>query len=402
MPRHSLIYLLFLSILISCTNAKEDKFLIKSKEANDGIEYTLTIDSIKIPRESVLNTNYFTYSVFNKNDVDYLFGYNAGTSTIDIINLTKRINYKQLHLSRDTSIFQKLDKQDLDKGKSITDIAIISFDSIMLNYSNRKLILLDTSMLIKNNIDLDNLSNQNGVSGKAISYSHNFKWVFHKGGLLFNQIYADNNWGQKTPMVSSLNISTGKLSLIPIPYSDYLYQIKGRAGFLTSVLTSEFQKDGLLTYSFLGESNIYQYDPKNATITSYGATASKGKNLVDSMEYTGDDVKMWNIHNIENTQFLNVMYDKYRHLYYRFSLRNIPYKNGKYFAATLDKPLTLMVFNEKFEVIKELDMPQDLYAASTWFITKEGLFISPTNQKNTYSDPNHLRFHIIKLTKNSQ
>jgi len=399
MFRSVLGFILLFNILASCTNSRESKYLINSKEASNSDEYILSIDSIRIPRKPEFNLAYFTYSIYSKNNVDYLFGYNASSGTIDIIDLTNRVSYKQLHLSRDTAVFKQLDKQDLDKGKSITDISVINFDSILLNYSNRKLLILDTGMVIKKNIDLNLTAYQSGILGMPISYGHSFKWLFFNGELLFNQMYPNNDWNLKKPIISSLNITTDKLNPLPIVYSEYLYQTKGKAGFLTSVLTSEFQSKDLLTYSFLYESNIYQYNPKSATITAYGATTSKGKNLVDSMEYQGDDLKMWDKHNIENTQFLNVMYDKYRNLYYRFSLRNIPYKNGKYFSSTIDKPLTLMVFNEKFEVIKEIDMPPYVYAPSTSFITKEGLFISPTNQKNSYVDPNHLRFHIIKLTK---
>lgn len=399
MPKFNIFYVPFIALLFSCTDAKETKYLIKSLEADDMDEYALTIDSIRIPRVAGVNMTYHTYALYEKDNINYLFGYNPKSSTIDVIDINKRTVFNRLDLARDTNLFKQLDPQDLDKGRSITDINVVNFDSIILNYSNRKLVVMDTSVTVKKIIDLEDLAYQNGMTGRAISYSHNFKSLFFNDQLLFNHFYPDNRWKKKVEIVSSLNLATEKLTPIPITYSDYFYHIGGKAGFLNSVLTSEFQKKDVLTYSFLYESNIYQYDRKNETITCYGAMTSKGKNIVDSMEYEGDDLKKWEKHNIENTQFLNVMYDKYRHLYYRFSLRGIPYKNGKYFSSALDKPLTLMVFNEKFEVVKEMDLPSYVYSASTWFITQEGLFISPTNQKNTYSDPNHLRFHIIKLNK---
>jgi hypothetical protein len=294
-----------------------------------------------------------------------------------------------------------LDKQDLNKGKSITDICIINFDSIIINLSNQKLVIIDTALKKKKVLQLDSLSFRNEIAGHPISYSNYFRMVIYNNQLLMNQIYFDDNWVQKRPCFAMLDIATEKLSLLPIYYSDYLYDIKGKAGFLGMINTSEFQKDGLLTYNYLYESNIYQYNAKDTTISCYGATVSKGSNLVRPFLYKeGDNLKNWQIHNIESTQFFSVIYDKFRNVYYRFSLRNLTYKRGKYFNSILDKTLVLMIFNDKFEVIKEIELPKYVYAPNTWFVTEEGLFISSANKEREDPDPNHLTYHVIKLYKN--
>jgi len=384
----------------SCKNTDEDKYIIKSKFAKDALEYEIKMDSIQIPiRQKDANT-YFTYTQYSEGNTDYLLGYNPTTSNIDVFNLTTRTLHKQLSLIGKSLSFKNLDKKDLDKSRSLADISIINFDSIVLNYGNERLIVIDTNLRKKQEISLDSISVKNNMPGKLISYSHEFKMFFYNDQLILNQVYYNFDWTKKVPTCASLNLVNSNLHFLPISYSDYLYKIKGSAGFLTSIVTSEHQKQGFLTYSYLGESNIYQYDPKHSTITCYGATPSKGKKLVDSISYTkGEDPKKWVTHHIENTQFFNVMYDKFRHIYYRFSLRNINQKDGKYFNSILDKPLVLMIFNEKFEVIKEMDLPKYRYSPNTWFITKEGLFISPNHRKNRFMDPLHLRFDIIKIDK---
>ncbi|TCD27435.1 DUF4221 domain-containing protein [Pedobacter psychrodurus] len=399
----SLIFcLIFISCIcfISCKSTDQNKYIIISKSAKDAWKYEIKIDSIQIPIELAHSRPYFTYTQYSENNVDYLLGYNPELSSIDILDLTHRSMYKQLSLVGESLSFKNLDKKDLDKSRSVADISIINFDSIILNYSNEKLIIIDTNLRKKQEMSMDSISIKNNMPGKSISYCHDFKMFFYNDQLVLNQVYYDFDWNKKKPVFASLNINSGKLTFLPISYSDYLYKIKGSAGFLTSIVTSEQQKQGVLTYSYLYESNIYQYNPKNSTITYYGGTPSKGKYLADSISYNkGEDPKKWVTHNIENSQFFNVMYDKYRHVYYRFSLRNILQENGKYFNSILDKPLVLMIFNEKFEVIKEIELPMYKYSPNTWFITKEGLFISPTHRKNKFVDPLHLRFDIIKVMK---
>jgi hypothetical protein len=385
---------------ISCKNTDQDNYIINSKLDKDASEYEIKIDSIQIPIKQSYGGPYFTYTQYSEHNVDYLLGYNPTLSSIEIFNLTNRTRVKQLSLIGNDLSFSNLDKKDLDKSRSVADISIINFNSIILNYGNEKLIVIDTNLLKKQEIWMDSILIKNNKPGKLISYSHEFKMFFYNNHLVLNQEYYDFDWNKKMPAFASLNMNTEKLSFLPISYSDYLYKIKGNAGFLTSIVTSEHQKKGVITYSYLYESNIYQYNPKNSTITCYGATPSKGKNLADSISYhEGEDPKKWVTHNIENSQFFNVMYDKYRHVYYRFSLRNITQENGKYFNSILDKPLVLMIFNESFEVIKEMELPMYKYSPNTWFITKEGLFVSPTHRKNKFVDPLHLRFDIIKIIK---
>jgi len=398
----TLIYPCILFFFISCNDNISRQYLIKAKKAKDARAYSLKIDSIQIPiANSDYSTIYYTYSTYSVNGTDYLVGYNSRHTSLDIFNLTRRSAVKQVNLSADSFFLNKLDKQDLNKGKSITDICIINLDSIIINFSNQKLIILDTALKKKRVIFLDSLPVHNNLAGYPISYSNYFRMVPYNNRVLLNEIYFDSNWSVKRPCFATLDLTTEKMSPLPIYYSDYLYDIKGKAGFLGMINTSGYQKDGLLTYNYLYESNIYQYNAKDTTITCYGATTSKGRNIVKPFFYKeGDDLKNWQIHNIESAQFFCVMYDKFRNVYYRFSLRDIPYKNGKYFNSILDKPLTLMIFNDKFEVIEELQLPMYTYAPNTWFITAEGLFISSANKKRENVDPRYLTYHVIKLSKN--
>jgi len=395
-----LFFLIFLSFnFFACKNSNENKYIVKTKLAENENDYVLEIKSIKIPCNNLIR-RYFTYTILNQQNENYLIGYNPKLSSIDIYNLDKRLFIKRLNLYSKKLSISNLDKKDLDKSRSVNDIVAKNMDSIILNYGNKKIIILDTALRCKKIISLDSVVKGSNIPIKLVSYSHDFKMFFFENRLILKQLYSNYNWEIRVPIFAALNLENAKLTNLPVTYSDYLYNIKGNAGFLSSVITSEFQKNDVMTYNFIYESNIYQYNPKTSTITCYGAKVSKGKNLVDSISYKNEeDINKWVTHHVENPQFFNVIYDKYRRLYYRFSLRDISQRNGNYFNTILDKPLTLMVFNEKFEVIKELDLPMYKYAINTWFLTKEGLFISPTHEKNRIFESSYLKFDIIKISK---
>lgn len=395
-------YFSIIFFIYSC-NTDKDTYIVKSLIAEDHERYSVEIDSLTLLREETeVLSNYFTYTTHNVNNTDYLIAYNPVISTIDIFNMTKRTMFKRMKLPLLGGLFVDLDKQDLDKTRSITDIYVLNLDSIFLNISNKKIIISDTLLNVKQIIDLDSIKIKNHSKGRFISYSNNFRMFMNDSKLHLMQILPEDDWKIKLPTIVSIEISAKKLNTLPIAYSDYMYHIKGEAGYLNMILTSEYQKEDVLTYNFAYESNIYQYNARNSKIRIYGGKLSKGKNLIDPIKYKDDDdLKKWNKHFIENTQFFNIIYDKYRNIYYRFSLSGTSYSVNGYFNSSIDKPLILMVFNENFEVIKEIELPLHQYAPGTWFITKEGLFISSNSAKRKSSPSNrNLNFHIIKVNKN--
>ena len=73
--------------------------------------------------------------------------------------------------------------------------------------------------------------------------------------------------------------------------------------------------------------------------------------------------------------YSEVLYDRYRKLYYRFFWKDIPLKNkdGKYNSLE-DKRKILMVFNSKNEIIGEYELSK-YYTDYVSFVGKSGLYI---------------------------
>lgn len=386
-------------VFFSCKG--QFNYIIKSSRA-DG-NYSIYIDSVDIKTDSRFNSQYYTYSTFDDEKFDYLVAFNSLIPSIDVFNITNRTALTQLALDK-TILSDGVDKHDLDKSKTITDIQVINFDSIIINYSNRRLFILDSNLRKLKDIALDSIGFRNNLYGQPISYSNNVRMFLFKDKLVLSYIYPQLDWEKKYPVFSVLDLKKEKLEFLPIAFSEYLYSIGGQAGFLTSPVTSEYQQRNFLTFNYAYESNIYQYNPTDSTIAGYGGSMVGSKNHADAIvDIENDEAKLldnWRTHHVESPVFFNIMYDRYRKIYYRFSLKEIPRKNGKYFNSVLDKPLVLMVFNEKFKVLCEVELPRHIYASNSWFITKEGLFIAPLNNKYLSADSGILRYHIIKIVKN--
>lgn len=381
-----------LLLFISCNS--DHKYILSAKRAD---KQKLTIDSVSIPLPVNGLHQYFTFSVAEIGGSTFFIGYNATNGSLDIYNLDQPSFVKQILLSQ-SPLFSNLDKKDLDKSKSVADITLISFDSIFINLSNKRMLLIDSSFHIKQDIDLSTARgiNNKELYGMPVTYSHACKMTWSEDGMMMEQLFGD--MPVKRPSFVLLNMKDTSLQSLPLYHSDFFYDKKGNMGMLGQVNVAEAQKDSFLTYNFTYESNIYQYNYQTQYVTAYGGKSALSKNIIKPLvpEEVKEEME-WRIHLIENPQFFPVIYDKYKHLYYRFHLKEIDYKNGKYFNSVLDKELILMVFNEDFELVYEEALPGNRYASYSWFITPKGLFISPTHKKNENTDGTVLKFNILNI-----
>lgn len=386
---------LWLLLFISC--ASNNQHLLSTKKAGDAGKQ-LVVDSLVIPLPQHTLHQYFTFSVAEIAGNTYYMGYNATNVSLDIFNLDQASFVKQINLSANP-LFSNMDKNDMDKSKSVADVLFINFDSIFINLSNKRILLIDSAFQVKRNIELATArgADQKEQYGMPVTYSHAFKMTYQSAStsILMEQIFRDAI--VKRPSFVLLNLKDTSLQSLPLYHSDYFYNKQGKIGMLSQINVCEAQKDSVLTYSFAYESNIYQYNYQTQYVTAYGGKSTLSENIIAPLEADADDPMAWKIHMIENPQFFGVMYDRYRQLYYRLHLREIAYENGKYFNSVLDKELVLMVFNKDLELVYETILPGKRYASYSSFVTSKGLFISPTHKKNENTNGTVLKFNVLNI-----
>lgn len=114
------------------------------------------------------------------------------------------------------------------------------------------------------------------------------------------------------------------------------------------------------------------------------------------------DVEMILKRKCELPTYGNLIYDKYRNVYYRFAYPATEldeersymeiYHNGR-------KRFSIIILDKEMNVLGETLFPDYTYNANLFFITKDGLYLSVTHFKRPDFDENVLRFQKIELQK---
>ena len=107
----------------------------------------------------------------------------------------------------------------------------------------------------------------------------------------------------------------------------------------------------------------------------------------------------------EEPKYSHIMYDKYRNIYYRFvempcelADNETPYDE----SAPKAREFSVIILNDKFEIIGETKFPGNKYFYKMSFVGKDGLYISENNLANPEFDENKLVFACFKIVDNNK
>jgi hypothetical protein len=101
-------------------------------------------------------------------------------------------------------------------------------------------------------------------------------------------------------------------------------------------------------------------------------------------------------------QYIGILWDKYRHVYYRFfwsGIDSVEAENKERLVKIFPSNLPnygIMVLDEKFRVIDEIVLPKNIYTWDKYFVAKEGLYLSADYPDN-FPNRKIWTFHIYKL-----
>ena len=121
-----------------------------------------------------------------------------------------------------------------------------------------------------------------------------------------------------------------------------------------------------------------------------GATVPLAKNRKDVLAMSKDEKSEY----LVSDSYWGVKFDMYRNLYYRFGVRSRTLKDVYAFKRAT---AVIVVLDENFKMIGEMELPQELYIDMV-FITQNGLHIA--NKKNYDKfDENSLTFDVFKVNR---
>lgn len=104
-----------------------------------------------------------------------------------------------------------------------------------------------------------------------------------------------------------------------------------------------------------------------------------------------------------NPNYGNLIYDKYRNVYYRIAYPKTEIEKGVRGLELRSygrKLFSIIILDKNFNIIGETLFPKYTYNSNLVFIHKDGLYISDSHYLNPEFSDDVLSFKCFKLTKN--
>jgi hypothetical protein len=373
-------------IVFSCRNSND--FVVES--SGNLKESILNVDTIRIDLDSLGLNAYDEYSYVTNNGSEYLLCLNQKLKGIDIFNLTTREFSGRFFFN--------------DKRQIINDVRAFyakDFSSMYL-ISPGKLIFTDSTGEVDSYINLYKLVNGDykkyGEPAVTLHFPLNHSHHNNKPTILLYTFRQPDEY-VSADIVLELQLQDSSTNLLPIQYSDYFKNSSGKLGFLTYMNLGEVNEQ-YIVYNFVYESNIYRYTRSNGTIEVYGGTVAGVNPLAKTFNGESDNQSL-SIHALENPHYFRLLHDSEKHLYYRPVWKQIDYEDSNgLFNSFVDKELLISVFDSQFRLLDNLQLPKNTYSIHRWFVSKNGLALSPTHPSSKFMNENTLEFHIFSFSFN--
>ena len=164
---------------------------------------------------------------------------------------------------------------------------------------------------------------------------------------------------------------------------------------------SRIYNDGLFIYSFYGDENILVTDVDHIKTNRF---CIKSK-YIDKIpiEKVPEDFKLGAKLNLETARYGDLLYDKYRDVYYRFTYpsTNLDDKIQWFGRAVYGrKKFSVIILDKDFNIIGETLFPEGIYNSYVFFVHKDGLYISRDYQINFDQSEDFMTFELFHLEHN--
>jgi len=368
MKKNKFIFYLLISLLVSCNNNKKQK-----------LNYTLS--KVKTYEYAIDNTthyfSYFTYVLHDK----YLLrdNYNSNSTYLLDINNQKII---------------KNDEFKIEGPNGIPDfpgaaVYPLKKDSLVVVSVSGRTYITDKNKVVfsRKNIKNNEVFRSYGLNPYQPKLYNGCIYLWKSPDFLpkENQFFTQANYFK-------FNLKTHSLKNIPI------YHLNKTLGASNLLLKTYFtQKGNNLIIGFGNTPKLLKFnmDTNKVTDTITPYTPPEVKVKFINNEDESEAIKLKN-----NYFFYNIIYDKYRDIYYRFifsPVSDISKATKKYdFFQTM--PFIIQTLDADFNTLAINKFKENTYNLYDYFVTKEGLWISKNNFNNPNFDENKQVFDIFKLT----
>lgn len=288
-------------------------------------------------------------------------------------------------------------------GGSLDSYSILDFNHIYIPAQNGLIYVSDTSAVINQRIDYSKTD-----EGSHLTYFNIQSFIYNPLYFVEGKLYIpqppnpslEGEFLSKSPVSAVIDTANHSIKALPLNYlptvsaKDVMYSMGGLA------VSRCYDGENFL-YSFYESDTVYKASADHKIIEKYSLKSK----YIDKVEVTVN--RDWDLDRrikqlCEQSAYGNLIYDKYRKVYYRFVYPKTELEDRENYMNILHsgkKSLAIMIIDEKMNVIGETRLPDYTYNPNIFFIRKDGLYLSVSHIKRLDYDDNMLRFQRLELIK---
>ncbi|GAB5526490.1 MAG: DUF4221 domain-containing protein [Roseivirga sp.] len=336
-------------------------------------------------------SDFLTYYDDNKSGTGYLFSINTFMNQLQIFDLNEQKMLRSIPVEmngeRGVGPF---------KGVHVKD-----FENIMLfpNQDNR-VYIIDTTGTKFEKIEYEQPIGYNNAMISSSFFSASPLYTSDK--LIVKTLYQGNYRTISNRELSrkhtayAIDLNTGKTEMLPHFFpNDYF------AGGMKHFEFSAVHSEKGAVYSFFGDHNLYYSSEVEAPLEKVNARSKFLKNQLDHFPADGGGAERGKYFST-SAHYGNLLYDKYRKVYYRFCYPELEITEVQELRANIQFPkkFTVMILDEDLNVIGEtmFDKNSELVPKNA-FVGKKGLYMSVNHPESKLNNEGQFSFRLMTLEK---
>ncbi|WP_323758606.1 DUF4221 family protein [Roseivirga sp.] len=288
----------------------------------------------------------------------------------------------------------------------INGLTVVNLDSIFLYTRGdlRKIVLTDYKgddpevLITKSNTEKGDAPDSFSFSGHTSSTRAP---TIALGNRLYFSKYSNFDYYQASNINDSYvaefsyDLKTNKMEPLTIGFPKWM---QGKIWHMYYLLHSKtVNNKGEFIYSFSGEDSI-RVSHKDGTYKAYQA---KHDDQMEGISPYGDRIPPEQVlkDGVESFIYTQIMYDRYRNVYYRIVEKPLSYDpdKPKNYRAYYAKPVGCIILDAAFNKIGEVDFADDTYISYGAFVGKKGLYLPRLDPKYKNFSENRVDYSIYKL-----
>ncbi len=308
----------------------------------------------------------------------------------------KQINYYSLD---DGTLFKQI---EIPPHEYIRFFYHHNFDSIFIFYlktgnkfCHSIIKLIDSSGKVLNNYNINKISQVKSVFFDAWPSFH-YPIVLEKGKINFSAKTREEpslmmKFDDYIDFTFNLYDTTQILRMTKYPdtYRKGIYYGDVAEKQVSRTINNKKEK----IFSFPIDHNLYIYDSSGNFIKKVNAKSKYINDFIPIPENNVNNLSAIITAQNKTALYTDIMFDKYRNLYYRISWHEVTPKEEGKVAQRADGSWSIIVIDNDFTVLSEIFFPGN-FNTKTPIITKEGIILATPNSQN-----NNLRLDFYEIKK---